>query len=41
MRSASPGRVREDGLRRRHERSASEKSIEEAVDEDPATPGVE
>jgi hypothetical protein len=35
--SASPGRVREEGFRRRHERNASEKSVDVAFDDEPAT----
>ncbi len=33
MGSGSPGRVRDEGFRRRHGRTASEKSVDEAVDE--------
>ena len=40
MGSGSPGRVRAEGLRRRHERNNSEKSIEVAIDESATTPGI-
>ncbi|ERF75285.1 hypothetical protein EPUS_00077 [Endocarpon pusillum Z07020] len=38
MGSGSPGRVREEGFRRRHGRNTSDKSMDGAVGEDPATP---
>jgi hypothetical protein len=36
MGSASPGTVRDEAFRRRHERHSSEKSIDAAVEENPA-----
>ena len=41
MGSGSPGRVRDEGFRRRHGRDTSEKSIDGAVGEDPATPDAD
>lgn len=38
MGSASPGRVQEEGFRRRHERNNSEKSLDGAIEEDPVNP---